>query len=78
MGPISLAPQFAKEEDRRLHTSLCREYIRGLAWVMQYYYAGVPSWGWYYPFHYAPLASDLRPATGNWLLWPTPQACGTL
>jgi 5'-3' exonuclease len=39
------------------------EYLKGLRWVLQYYMLGVQDWAWYYPFHSAPLASDLAAAT---------------
>ncbi len=35
------------------------KYIEGLEFYNQYYFLGVPSWTWGYPYHYTPLLTDV-------------------
>jgi 5'-3' exoribonuclease 2 len=46
------------QDDLAFRQKIARHYTLGLQWVLKYYYQGVPSWDWYFPYHYAPFASD--------------------
>ena len=38
--------------------SVCLNYIKGIQFVMYYYFHGCPSWTWYYPYFISPFLSD--------------------
>ncbi|KAH7916764.1 XRN 5'-3' exonuclease N-terminus-domain-containing protein [Hygrophoropsis aurantiaca] len=46
--------------DKEFRKKLITHYVEGIAWVLHYYYQGTPSWQWYYPYHFAPFASDFE------------------
>ncbi|KAH6773008.1 hypothetical protein C2S51_011412 [Perilla frutescens var. frutescens] len=50
-------------EIESMRKSVVEKYIEGLCWVLLYYFSEIPSWIWFYPFYYAPFASDFRGAS---------------
>ncbi|CAF3720070.1 unnamed protein product [Rotaria socialis] len=50
----------SKNDLEQFRIQVAQHYARGLCWVLQYYYQGVPAWDWYFPYHYAPFASDFH------------------
>ncbi|XP_058200001.1 5'-3' exoribonuclease 3-like isoform X1 [Rhododendron vialii] len=49
-----------KEDIEITRKAVVQRYTEGLCWSSLYYFSGVPSWKWFYPYHYGPFASDLR------------------
>lgn len=45
-------------DDAIVQDVLINEYLRGICWMVRYYFQGCPSWTWCYGFRYAPLAVD--------------------
>lgn len=58
-NPVKSGPIVGGQSGEELIKKMCHDYIKTLCWVLQYYTTGLPSWSWYYPWHYAPLMQDL-------------------
>ncbi|PRP80266.1 5'-3' exoribonculease [Planoprotostelium fungivorum] len=41
-------------------TELVAAYVETVQWVVLYYRKGIPSWSWYYPYHFPPLLYDIH------------------
>lgn len=39
--------------------NVCLDYMKGMQFVMHYYFHGCPSWSYYYPYFMSPFLSDL-------------------
>ena len=44
---------------RKVVRGMVEEFIRGLLWVCKYYYEGCCYWGWFYPYHYWRVTTDM-------------------
>ncbi|KPP78609.1 5'-3' exoribonuclease 2-like [Scleropages formosus] len=57
--------------DETFRRKVVKSYVEGLCWVLRYYYQGCASWKWYFPFHYAPFASDFKDIKGMFMEFET-------
>ncbi|CAI8616211.1 unnamed protein product [Vicia faba] len=68
LGTVGFKERYYKEKfsvDGSTNIELKRKevvqkYTEGLLWVLEYYFSGVASWTWFYPFYYSPFASDFK------------------
>lgn len=57
--PYQQSYEASAEQVSQLARKVAMAWAGGLQWNLFYYYKGVASWSWFYPYHYAPYLSDL-------------------
>lgn len=56
---LAFYKKFFDIDTKEQRTSVILDYVKGIQFVMYYYFHGCPSWSWYYPFFMSPFLSDL-------------------
>lgn len=62
--------EFNINTDKQAMRDMAFAYIEGLQWVLHYYYDGVASWSWFYPYHYSPKISSGWSCSEQFAKWP--------
>lgn len=63
-----LGQDFGTEGSSGLN-DLTQSYVEGIWWTLRYYTEGCRQWRWFYPFHYAPFASDISDVAAKLALY---------
>ena len=56
---IKFYRKFFKIQDISNLEQICLQYLKGIQFVMYYYFRGCPSWTWFYPYFMSPFLSDV-------------------
>ena len=46
-------------DKKKFINNICKHYLKGVMWTLNYYFKGCVSWSWSYPFTHAPFISDI-------------------
>ncbi|KAJ8903934.1 hypothetical protein NDN08_000465 [Rhodosorus marinus] len=46
-------------DNMELLSTRVEDYVKVVLWTVKYYYCGVVSWRWFYPYHFSPMLVDM-------------------
>lgn len=49
-----------KYEVEEFARNMSESYLKSIMWTFKYYFVGLPSWEWYYPYDHAPFLCDIN------------------